>query len=60
MNSTLQPLHLETQTGRHAAQRQDTRSIEFSTVPNLVWQVWLLAIAFHLITMIMTAMEVLA
>ena len=58
MNSTLQPLKLETQLGRHAVPMQDTS--ESSTIPSLVWQVWLLAVAFNLMTMVMTAMEVLA
>jgi hypothetical protein len=56
MNSTLQPLKLETQPGHHATQVWN----KSSTVPNLVWRVWLLAIAFNLTTMVMTAMEVLA
>ena len=60
MSSTLQPLKLETHPGRHAAQMQDTSAIEFSNVRNLVWKVWLLAIAFNLMTMVMTAIEVLA
>ena len=55
MSSTLQPLKLETHLGRHAAQRQDTSAIELN-VPNLVWQVWLLALTFNA----MTAIEVLA
>jgi hypothetical protein len=60
MNSTLQSLNLETHPGRNTAQIWHLNASNTSNIPNLLWQVWLLAIAFNLTTMVMTAMEVIA
>lgn len=59
MNRTLQPLNPETHTGR-TAQMLSLDAPATSSVPDLLWKVWLLAIAFNLNTMVMTAIEVLA